>query len=80
MRQFDVFVDNQYYLVEVNEKGAPPRIVSTAPAPKAAVATPKPAPLTAPVPKTETPKPAAQTAPLLRKVAPLSVHLCRECL
>ncbi len=64
LRQFDVFVDEDYYLVEVSEKGGTPRIVSHSPAPVSAspkpssVPTPKPAP--APAPKSE-PAPAPVT-------------------
>ncbi|MCB5295972.1 MAG: pyruvate carboxylase subunit B, partial [Candidatus Cloacimonetes bacterium] len=44
-RQFDVFVDGSYYLVEVAEKGGTPRVISSRPAPSA----PAPAPI-APAP------------------------------
>jgi biotin carboxyl carrier protein len=47
IRQFDVYVDGEYYLVEVNEKGGAPRVVSSRPAPapvtRPAVAEAKPA-------------------------------------
>lgn len=54
-RQFDVFVDGSYYLVEVAEKGATPRVISSrpavpTPAPAPVSAAPKPAPAPAPVP------------------------------
>jgi len=52
LRQFDVFVDDEHFLVEISEKGAAPRIVS--PALKPAAEAPK-----APAPKPETAKPAA---------------------
>jgi len=51
LRQFDVYVDDTYYLVEVSEKGCAPKVVRSAPA----VQTPKPstpavsAPVTPPV-------------------------------
>jgi pyruvate carboxylase len=54
LRQFDVFIDNDYFLVEVSEKGGAPRIVSHKPAPVAPVAV-APAPVT-PAPKKEEPK------------------------
>jgi pyruvate carboxylase len=65
-RQFDVFVDGSYYLVEVAEKGGAPRVISSrpatpaanAPAPQAA-----PAPAPAPAPKPAAPAPAAKPAP-----------------
>ncbi|GAB1468558.1 sodium-extruding oxaloacetate decarboxylase subunit alpha [Candidatus Cloacimonadota bacterium] len=65
LRQFDVFVDNAYYLVEVSEKGGAPRVLSSRPAPQPMVAAPvaqaaKPAP--APAPQA---KPAAQAAPVV---------------
>ncbi|PKN79999.1 MAG: carboxylase [Candidatus Cloacimonetes bacterium HGW-Cloacimonetes-1] len=44
IRQFDVYVDDDYFLVEVNEKGGTPRIVSTAPAAVKPVAPAAPAP------------------------------------
>ena len=60
LRQFDVFIDNDYFLVEVSEKGGAPRIVSHKPAPVAPVAV-APAPVT-PAPKKEEPKPAPAPA------------------
>lgn len=61
-RQFDVFVDGSYYLVEVSEKGGTPRVISSRPAapapqPIAAPATSAPAP--APVSAPSTPAPSA---------------------
>ncbi len=52
LRQFDVFVDDNYYLVEVSEKGGAPRVVSSRPAPKpvAAPAAVVSAPLPTPAP------------------------------
>jgi pyruvate/oxaloacetate carboxyltransferase/biotin carboxyl carrier protein len=41
LRQFDVFVDDEHFLVEVSEKGGTPRVVR--PAPAAPIQTPKPA-------------------------------------
>lgn len=63
LRQFDVFIDNDYFLVEVSEKGGAPRIVSHKPAPVAPVApvAVAPAPVT-PAPKKEEPKPAPAPA------------------
>jgi pyruvate/oxaloacetate carboxyltransferase/biotin carboxyl carrier protein len=60
LRQFDVYVDGAYYLVEVSEKGGAPRVVSSRPAPKPVVAAPAPAP--APTPQ---PAPVAQAAPVV---------------
>lgn len=59
IRQFDVFVDDEYFKVEVDEKGGAPRVVKTAPL---AVPTPAPAqvasaPAPAPKPVQEAPKP-----------------------
>jgi biotin carboxyl carrier protein len=53
IRQFDVYVDGEYYLVEVSEKGGTPRVISSKPvanpAPvqpvKPAAAQPAPAPV-----------------------------------
>lgn len=63
LRQFDVFIDNDYFLVEVSEKGGAPRVVSHKPAPVAPVApvAVAPAPVT-PAPKKEEPKPAPAPA------------------
>ncbi len=58
MRQFDVFVDDDYFLVEVNEKGGTPRIVTQQPAPKPApVQQAAPAPTPAPVKAAPAPAP-----------------------
>ena len=57
-RQFDVFVDGSYYLVEVAEKGGTPRVISSRPAPSA----PAPAPV-APAPVAPAPKPAPAASP-----------------
>lgn len=57
-RQFDVFVDGSYYLVEVAEKGGTPRVISSRPAPSA----PAPAPI-APAPVAPAPKPAPAASP-----------------
>lgn len=62
-RQFDVFVDGSYYLVEVAEKGATPRVISSRPA----VPTPAPAPVSA------APKPAPAPAPAPVPVAAVAV-------
>lgn len=48
VRQFDVFVDGGYFLVEVAEKGGAPRVISSRPA--VPVAAPKPEPVPAPSP------------------------------
>lgn len=65
-RQFDVFVDGSYYLVEVAEKGGTPRVISSRLAPSApAPAAAAPAPV-APAPK---PAPAASPAPAPAPVA-----------
>jgi pyruvate/oxaloacetate carboxyltransferase/biotin carboxyl carrier protein len=68
LRQFDVFVDDTYYLVEVSEKGAAPRVVRSAPAPQPAVAkapvaqAPAPAAASpAPAPVKADPKPAVSS-------------------
>ena len=58
-RQFDVFVDGSYYLVEVAEKGGTPRVISSRPA--APVAAPKPVSAPAPV-ASPAPAPAAKPA------------------
>ncbi len=57
IRQFDVYVDDEYFLVEVSEKGATPRIVTpnvTKPAVQPAVppANPAPKPATEPIVET----------------------------
>jgi pyruvate/oxaloacetate carboxyltransferase/biotin carboxyl carrier protein len=63
-RQFDVFVDGSYYMVEVAEKGGAPRVISSrpaaAPAPAPVAAAPKPAAPAAPAPA---PKAAVVAAP-----------------
>lgn len=56
LRQFDVFVDNDYFLVEVSEKGAAPRIVSQKPLAPAPAPVAK-APVSAPAPKSPAPAP-----------------------
>lgn len=68
LREFDVYVDDEYYRVEVSEKGGAPRIVRSAPVapaaqPSAPVA-PNPAPA-APV----APAPAPQAAPAVASSA-----------
>jgi pyruvate/oxaloacetate carboxyltransferase/biotin carboxyl carrier protein len=58
IRQFDVYIDDEYFLVEVNEKGGAPRVVSTRPAPAPVVSAPAAAAQPAPAPvKTEAPAP-----------------------
>ncbi len=62
LRQFDVFVDDEYYLVEVSEKGAPPRVVRSAPAAPAPRNVAPAAPV-APTPVASSPAPAPKAAP-----------------
>lgn len=64
LRQFDVFVDDTYYLVEVSEKGGAPKVISSRPAPSP---TPKPQ-AAAPAPKpaaTPAPQPVQAASPAL---------------
>lgn len=71
LRQFDVYVDNAYYLVEVSEKGGTPRVVSSRPAPAPAA----PAPAKATVQPTPTPAPApAKEAPAVSPAPALSTE------
>jgi len=63
LRQFDVYVDGTYYLVEVSEKGAAPRVISSRPAPQPVVSAPA-AQKAAPTP-TPQPTPVAQAAPVV---------------
>lgn len=73
IRQFDVYVDNDYFCVEVNEKGGAPRIVSSAPAPVKAA--PKPiaaTPVSAPAPKVESPK--AEPAPVILSAGGVAIN------
>ncbi len=73
-RQFDVFVDGSYYLVEVSEKGAAPRVISSrpaAPAPVAAPAPSTPAPST-PAPSTTAPSTPAPSSPAPSTPAPVT--------
>ena len=63
IRQFDVFVDDEYFKVEVDEKGGAPRIVSSAPA----------APVASPAPVPVAPAPAPKAAPAAPKPAPVAV-------
>ena len=70
LRQFDVFIDEEHYLVEVSEKGGAPRVVRSAPA--APVMAPSPASPVAPV-QAPNPAPAAPAAPKAEpKPAPAS--------
>ncbi len=64
LREFDVFVDGEYFKVEVDAKGGMPQIVS----PRPAVATPKPAPAPAPA----TVQPVSKPEPA--KAAPVSTE------
>lgn len=63
IRQFDVYVDGNYYLVEVSEKGGAPRVVSSRPASQPISHTP------APKPATPAPNQAAPVAPPAPTVA-----------
>jgi pyruvate/oxaloacetate carboxyltransferase/biotin carboxyl carrier protein len=63
IRQFDVYVDGNYYLVEVSEKGGAPRVVSSRPASQPISPTP------APKPATPAPNQAAPVAPPAPTVA-----------
>ncbi|MBP7195435.1 MAG: pyruvate carboxylase subunit B [Candidatus Cloacimonetes bacterium] len=61
LRQFDIFIGDEYFMVEVAEKGEAPRVVKRAPAPAPVAHTAAPAPAPAPAPKpaaVEAPKPA----------------------
>ena len=59
LRQFDVFIDEEHYLVEVSEKGGAPRVVRSAPA--APLQASRPVSQAAPV-QAPTPAPAAAKA------------------
>jgi len=61
-RQFDVFVDGSYYLVEVAEKGGTPRVISSRPAPAAPAPQPA-AQASVAAPKAEAPAAASPPAP-----------------
>ncbi|MDD4686574.1 MAG: pyruvate carboxylase subunit B [Candidatus Cloacimonetes bacterium] len=50
VRQFDVFVDGGYFLVEVAEKGGAPRVISSRPAVPVAAPKLEPVPTTSPAP------------------------------
>ena len=63
MREFDIYIGEEYFKVEVAEKGGAPRVVSRAPAPATV-----PAPVAAPTPAAS-PAPAAAPAP---KAAPVA--------
>ena len=61
LRQFDIFIGDEYFMVEVAEKCEAPRVVKRAPAPAPVAHTAAPAPAPAPAPKpaaVEAPKPA----------------------
>lgn len=62
LREFDVYVDGTYYLVEVSEKGGAPKVVSSRPAPKPVAAPVQNAPIPAPTPQAA---PAAKPAPVV---------------
>ena len=65
LRQFDVFVDNTYYLVEVSEKGGTPKIVNSRPAPIIAETIVKPANNPNPQVKPSNPAPEPKPAPVV---------------
>lgn len=64
LRQFDVFIDNDYYLVEVSEKGGAPRVIRSAPAPRPTFESQAPA-KPAPAPAQASPAPIAKVAPVV---------------
>ncbi len=67
LRQFDVFVDDTHFLVEVAEKGGVPRVISSAPAAPLAKAVSAPTP----APAANNPGPApVQSAPAPKAAAP----------
>lgn len=68
LREFDVFVDDSYYRVEVAEKGGTPRVISRRPAAAAAPA-PVARPAAAPAPQASAPAP----APAAPQAAPAAV-------
>jgi len=72
-RQFDVFVDGSYYLVEVAEKGGTPRVISRRPAAPAAPAAKPAAAPAAPAPEAETPK--AAPAPAANAGEPITAPM-----
>ena len=79
IRQFDVYVDGEYFLVEVNEKGGAPRVVSSRPAASPAPA-PQPKPSAAasnPAPAKANPAPAAAAnpAPALEGGTPITAPM-----
>ncbi len=65
LRQFDVFIDEEHFLVEVSEKGGAPRVVRSAPAAPLQASRPAPqaAPAPAPTPAPATPKAEPKPAP-----------------
>jgi biotin carboxyl carrier protein len=65
LRQFDVFVDNTYYLVEVSEKGGTPKIVNSRPAPVISETIVKPANNPNPQVKPSNPAPEPKPAPVV---------------
>ncbi len=65
LRQFDVFVDNTYYLVEVSEKGGTPKIVNSRPAPVISEPNVKPANNPNPQVKPSNPAPEPKPAPVV---------------
>ncbi len=75
IRQFDVYVDDEYFLVEVNEKGGTPRVVSSKPA-----INPAPVPQVKPVapsPAQVSPAPAkaAEPAPSVEGGTPINAPM-----
>lgn len=74
IRQFDVYVDGEYFLVEVSEKGGAPRVVSSRPAAPAPAVQPKPAEV-APAPAKATPAPAPSPAPSVEGGHPITAPM-----
>ena len=63
LRQFDVYVDDTYYLVEVSEKGGTPKIVSSRPAPQ--ISDPVVKPVNNPAPQVRASNPNSKIKPAL---------------
>ena len=63
LRQFDVFVDNTYYLVEVSEKGGAPKIVYSRPVPHNSESAKVIKPANNPGPMINTSNPASEPKP-----------------
>jgi len=66
LRQFDVYVDGEYFLVEVSEKGGTPKVISSRPAPQPNPAPqPKPAVAPQPAPVKSNPAPVKAADPVV---------------